>query len=151
LKRGLFGVNPILEELHGEYEACLIARARARLLLALADCSAMLPSDEGGLGGGAEGGGRGGDGVAAADMLRRVRDAADCMLGEVLQVNGHRCGMRRTVQAHCGIFCCHLMLHGIRCREAPSGHRRTDGMSIPDYLACQPALEICGVSPYKCS
>lgn len=48
----------------------------------------MLPSEEGGPDeGGAEGGGRGRDGDAAADVLRRVRDAADCMLGEVLQVN----------------------------------------------------------------
>lgn len=82
LKRGLFGVNPTLEELHGEHEACLVARARARLLLALADCSAMLPSEgvEGGPEVGEEGGGGG------AEVLRRVRDAADCILGEVLQV-----------------------------------------------------------------
>lgn len=82
LKRGLFGIDPALEELHGENEACLIARARARLLLTLADCSAMLPSEEAeeGTEGGREGAGGG------AELLRRVRDAADCILGEVLQV-----------------------------------------------------------------
>lgn len=82
LKRGLFGVDPCLEELHGENEACLIARARARLLLVLADCSAMLPSE--GVEEGTEGRGEGGGG--GAEVLRRVQDAADCILGEVLQV-----------------------------------------------------------------
>lgn len=85
LRRGLFGIDPALEELHGENEACLIARARARLLLTLADCSATLPSEsaEGETEGGGDGGEHGGGG---ADVLRRVRDAADCILGEVLQV-----------------------------------------------------------------
>lgn len=75
-------MDPTLIELHGENEACLVARARARLLLVLADCSALpvVGSDptvlEGGTGTGA------GDGV-----LRRVRDAADSILGEILQVN----------------------------------------------------------------
>eukprot|EP00752_Nemacystus_decipiens_P012187 g10805.t1 len=82
LKRGLFGINPTLEELHGENEACLLARARARLLLTLADCSAMLPSE------GVEDGTEcvGEDRADGTEALRRVRDAADCILGEVLQV-----------------------------------------------------------------
>lgn len=80
LKRGLFGVNPTLEELRGENEACLVARARARLLLALADCSAMLPSEDG------EGRSDAREGEGDADVLKRVRDAADSILGEVLQV-----------------------------------------------------------------
>lgn len=80
-KRGLVGVNPSLEELHGENEACLIARARARVLLTLANCSAMLPSEEDVT----EGGEREGGGDDAA-VLRRVRDATDCILGEILQV-----------------------------------------------------------------
>lgn len=82
LKRGLFGVDPTLTELHGENEACLVARARARLLIALAKSNAV-PSVCGisaVKAGGGEGDG-GGDAV-----LRRVRDAADCILGEVLQV-----------------------------------------------------------------
>ncbi|CAM9247576.1 unnamed protein product, partial [Ectocarpus fasciculatus] len=84
LKRGLFGVNPTLEELRGENEACLLARARARLLLALADCSAMLPSEDG------EGGTDARVGEGDADVLKRVRDAADSILGEVLQVTFRR-------------------------------------------------------------
>ncbi|CAM9135050.1 unnamed protein product [Scytosiphon promiscuus] len=77
LKRGLSGAKPDLEELRGEREACTVALGRAHLLLALADCSAMEPSDVG------EEAGRGEGGAA---VLRRVRDAADCVLGEVLQV-----------------------------------------------------------------
>ncbi|CAM9390873.1 unnamed protein product, partial [Hapterophycus canaliculatus] len=76
LKRGLCGVNPALEELRGEHEACMVALGRARLLLTMADCSSMVSSP-----GGEE---SLGDGDAA--VLRRVRDAADCILGEVLQV-----------------------------------------------------------------
>ncbi|CAN0183838.1 unnamed protein product, partial [Pylaiella littoralis] len=80
-KRGLVGVDPNLKELHGENETCLIARTRARLLLILANCSAML-SSEGESSEQEEREGEGGnDGV-----LRRVRDAADCILGEILQV-----------------------------------------------------------------
>eukprot|EP00903_Cladosiphon_okamuranus_P012352 g11581.t1 len=82
LKRGLYGMNPMLEELYGENEACLVARARARLLLTLADCSALLPSERIEEGIDSEGDGEG----DAAEVLRRVRDAADCILGEVLQV-----------------------------------------------------------------
>ncbi|CAM9264371.1 unnamed protein product [Ectocarpus sp. 12 AP-2014] len=84
LKRGLFGANPTLEELRGENEACLVARARARLLLALADCSAMLPSEDG------EGKSDAREGEGDADVLKRVRDAADSILGEVLQVTFKR-------------------------------------------------------------
>ncbi|CAB1113909.1 unnamed protein product [Ectocarpus sp. CCAP 1310/34] len=84
LKRGLFGVNPTLEELQGENEACLVARARARLLLALADCSATLPSEDG------EGRSNAREGEGDADVLKRVRDAADSILGEVLQVTFKR-------------------------------------------------------------
>lgn len=54
----------------------MVALARARLLLTLADCSAMVSSE------GAEEGQGGGN----AAVLRRVRDAADCILGEILQV-----------------------------------------------------------------
>lgn len=43
----------------------------------------MLPSE--GAEEGTEGGGEGGAG-GGAEVLRRVRDAADCILGEVLQV-----------------------------------------------------------------
>ncbi|CAM9352028.1 unnamed protein product, partial [Ectocarpus sp. 13 AM-2016] len=83
LKRGLLGVDPTLEELQGENEACLVARARARLLLALADCS-MLPSEDG------EGRSDAREGEGDADVLKRVRDAADSILGEVLQVTFRR-------------------------------------------------------------
>lgn len=76
LKRGLSGVNPTLEELQGENEACMMALARARLLLTLANCSAMVPSESG----------EEGQGESDAAVLERVRDAADCVLGEVLQV-----------------------------------------------------------------
>ncbi|CAM9209213.1 unnamed protein product [Ectocarpus sp. 4 AP-2014] len=84
LKRGLFGAYPTLEELRGENEACLVARARARLLLALADCSAMLPSEDG------EGRSDAREGEGDAEVLKRVRDAADSILGEVLQVTFKR-------------------------------------------------------------
>lgn len=80
MKRTLFGANPAATELHGEKEACLVARARARLLLALAHCSALpgVPTDaEASIGGDEQGG---------EAVVRRVRDAADCVLGEVLQV-----------------------------------------------------------------
>lgn len=81
LKRGLFGVDPTLAELHGENEACCVARARASLLLALASCNAVPSVSEDPT---APEGGKG-DGSNDA-ILRRVRDAADCILGEVLQV-----------------------------------------------------------------
>ena len=81
LKRGLFGVDPTLGELHGENEACCVARARARLLLALANCNAVPSVTEDP----AAPEGSKGDGGQDA-VLRRVRDAADCILGEVLQV-----------------------------------------------------------------
>lgn len=76
LKRGLSGANPTLLELKGEHEACLVAKVRARLLLALANCSALPDARVAGEETG------GGDAV-----LRRVRDAADTILGEVLQVS----------------------------------------------------------------
>ena len=81
MKRGLFGVEPTLSEIHGEKESCCVARARAFLLLALANSNAVpivgedLTTPNGGKG-------RDSDDT----VLRRVRDAADCILGEVLQV-----------------------------------------------------------------
>ena len=81
LKRGLFGVDPTLEELHGENESCCVARARARLLLALANCNAVPSVSEDPT---TPDGGKGAGGNDT--VLRRVRDAADCILGEVLQV-----------------------------------------------------------------
>lgn len=88
LKRGLFGADATLTELHGENEACLVARARARLLLALACCSALPGVCEGSNSTSttenAETDSSSGSGGSA--VLRNVRDAADCILGEVLQV-----------------------------------------------------------------
>lgn len=62
-----------------EKEACLVARARAHLLLALADCNTMSIAT-------AENTTSGSTRSRASDVVRRVRDGADHLMGEILQV-----------------------------------------------------------------
>lgn len=87
LKRGLSEADQALPELQREKEACMVSLTRAQLLVGLADCN-VLPEvgDSSPMEQSSESAGGGG----GSAVLRRVRDAADCMLGEILQARSFK-------------------------------------------------------------
>ncbi|CAM9508779.1 unnamed protein product, partial [Discosporangium mesarthrocarpum] len=86
---GLSHLHPTQLEVLGEEEVLLVAMARAKILVSLARCCGALcritgtttPGSASSAGGGKEESALGGEAV-----VRKIRDSADLMLGEILQV-----------------------------------------------------------------